>query len=40
MMGATTEQKVVSSVQHLEYAFADAINKIATEKQKKIAVIK
>ena len=40
MMGATTEQKVVSSVQHLEYAFADAINKITKEKQKKIAVIK
>ena len=40
LMGATTEQKVVSSVQHLEYAFADAINKISKEKQKKIAVIK
>lgn len=40
MMGASTEQKVVSSVQHLEYAFADAINKVTKEKQKKIAVIK
>ncbi|WP_313807013.1 gliding motility-associated ABC transporter substrate-binding protein GldG [Flavobacterium sp.] len=40
MMGATTEEKVVSSVQHLEYAFADAFNKIIKEKQKKIAVIK
>lgn len=40
MMGASTEQKVVSSVQHLEYAFADAINKVSKEKQKKIAVIK
>lgn len=40
MMGATTEEKVVSSVQHLEYAFADAFNKITKEKQKKIAVIK
>lgn len=40
IMGATTAEKVVSSVQHLEYAFADAINKVTTEKQKKIAVIK
>ncbi|MFC4817557.1 gliding motility-associated ABC transporter substrate-binding protein GldG [Flavobacterium sp. GCM10023249] len=39
-LGATTEQKVVSSVQHLEYAFADGFNKVTTEKQKKIAVIK
>lgn len=39
-MGATTEQKVISSVQHLEYAFADGLHKITTEKKKKIAVIK
>jgi gliding-associated putative ABC transporter substrate-binding component GldG len=39
-LGASTEQKVVSSVQHLEYAFADAFHKITTPKQKKIAVIK
>ncbi len=39
-LGATTEQKVVSSVQHLEYAFADAFHKVTTPKQKKIAVIK
>ena len=39
-LGATTEQKVVSSVQHLEYAFADGFHKITTQKQKKIAVIK
>ena len=38
-LGATTEQKVVSSVQHLEYAFADAFHKITTQKEKKIAVI-
>lgn len=37
---ATTEEKVVSSVQHLEYAFTDAFHKITTQKQKKIAVIK
>ena len=40
MMGASTEEKVVSSVQHLEYAFANAINTISTTKQKKIAIIK
>lgn len=40
MMGASTAEKVVSSVQHLEYVFADAFNKIAKQKEKKIAVIK
>ena len=40
LMGASTEQKVISSVQHLEFAFAEAINKISKEKQKKIAVLK
>lgn len=40
MMGASTEEKVVSSVQHLEYVFADAFNKITKEKDKKVAVIK
>ena len=40
LMGATTEEKVISSVQHLEFGFAEAINKISKEKQKKIAVIK
>ncbi|MBP9793652.1 MAG: gliding motility-associated ABC transporter substrate-binding protein GldG [Flavobacterium sp.] len=39
-LGQSTEQKVVSSVQHLEYAFADALHKITTEKKKKIAFIK
>ncbi|WP_367753454.1 gliding motility-associated ABC transporter substrate-binding protein GldG [Flavobacterium sp. WC2430] len=39
-MGATTTEKVIGSVQHLEYSIADAINKITTVKQKKIAVIK
>jgi gliding-associated putative ABC transporter substrate-binding component GldG len=39
-MGASTTQKVVSSVQHLEYSIADALNKITKNKQKKIAVIK
>ncbi len=40
LMGASTEQKVSGSVQHLEYVFADGFNKIITEKHKKIAVIK
>ena len=39
MLGASTADKVVSSVQHLEYAFANAINTISVAKQKKIAVI-
>ena len=39
-LGATTQEKVISSVQHLEYAFADAFYKVTTPKQKKIAVIK
>jgi gliding-associated putative ABC transporter substrate-binding component GldG len=39
-LGQSTEQKVISSVQHLEYAFADALHKITTEKKKKIAFIK
>lgn len=40
LMGASTEEKVISSVQHLEFAFAEAFHKISNEKQKKIAVIK
>lgn len=40
IMGASTTEKVIGSVQHLEYSIADAINKITTSKQKTIAVIK
>ncbi|HLF52995.1 gliding motility-associated ABC transporter substrate-binding protein GldG [Flavobacterium sp.] len=40
MMGASTAEKVVSSVQHLEYAFANAFNTIAKAKAKKVAIIK
>ncbi len=40
IMGASTTEKVVGSVQHLEYSIADAINKITKEKEKKVAVIK
>jgi gliding-associated putative ABC transporter substrate-binding component GldG len=40
LMGASTAEKVVSSVQHLEYAFANAINTISKAKEKKVAVLK
>ena len=40
IMGASTAEKVVSSVQHLEYAFANAFNTIAKAKEKKVAIIK
>ncbi|MBA4277661.1 gliding motility-associated ABC transporter substrate-binding protein GldG [Flavobacterium sp.] len=40
IMGASTTQKVIGSVQHLEYSIAEAINKITKDKQKKVAVIK
>lgn len=40
MMGASTAQKVVSSVQHLEYAFANAFNTVTKKREKKIAIIK
>ena len=40
IMGASTEQKIATSVQHLEYAIAEAIYKVTTEKSKKIAIIK
>lgn len=39
-MGASTAQKVVSSVQHLEYAFANALNTVSKAKERKIAIIK
>ncbi len=39
-MGASTAEKVVTSVQHLEYAFANAFNTISKPKEKKVAVIK
>lgn len=40
LMGATTAEKVVSSVQHLEYSITESINKAVSEKEKKVAVIK
>lgn len=39
MRSASTAEKVESSVQHLEYAFADAFNKITSNKQKKIVML-
>ncbi|OXA93384.1 gliding motility-associated ABC transporter substrate-binding protein GldG [Flavobacterium hercynium] len=40
IMGASTTQKVIGSIQHLEYSIADAINKISKAKQKKVAILK
>ena len=40
LMGASTEEKVISSVQHLEFAFAEAFSKITKEKQKTIVILK
>lgn len=40
IMGASTTQKVIGSVQHLEYSISDGINKISKAKQKKVAIIK
>ena len=40
MMGASTAEKVVNSVQHLEYAFANGFNTVTKSKEKKIAVLK
>jgi gliding-associated putative ABC transporter substrate-binding component GldG len=40
IMGASTTDKVIGSIQHLEYSIADALNRITKDKQKKIAIIK
>jgi len=40
MLGASTAEKVVSSVQHLEYAFANAFNTMVKTKEKKVAIMK
>ena len=39
MMGASTAEKVVSSVQHLEYVFANAINSVTQKKQKRVIIV-
>lgn len=40
VMTTSVAEKVIGSVQHLEYAFADAFNKVTKEKEKKVAVIR
>ncbi|MHA3789187.1 gliding motility-associated ABC transporter substrate-binding protein GldG [Flavobacterium hauense] len=40
MTGASTAEKVVSSVQHLEYAVTDAINKVTRKKEKKVGILR
>jgi gliding-associated putative ABC transporter substrate-binding component GldG len=40
LMGANTEEKVVGSIQNLEYAFADAFKRVSSQRKKKIAIIK
>jgi ABC-2 type transport system permease protein len=39
-IGATEQELVTNSIQHLEYAFAEGFKKLTTENTKKIAVLK
>lgn len=39
-LGATSEERISNSVQHLEYAFADAFSKLVHPKRKKVAVMR
>lgn len=39
-IGATDQELVTNSIQHLEYAFAEGFKKLTTEKNKKIAILK
>ncbi|RKE94785.1 gliding motility-associated ABC transporter substrate-binding protein GldG [Ichthyenterobacterium magnum] len=39
-IGATSQDQVNSSIQHLEYAFAEGFNKLVHKKSKKIAILK
>ncbi|OAB77309.1 gliding motility-associated ABC transporter substrate-binding protein GldG [Cochleicola gelatinilyticus] len=39
-LGATSEERVYSSVQNLEYAFADAFSQLTQPKRRKVAVLK
>lgn len=39
-LGASSEERVNSSLQNLQYAFADGFKKLVTEKSKKVAVLK
>jgi len=39
-IGATEQELVTNSIQHLEYAFAEGFKKLTTKKSKKIAILK
>ena len=39
-IGATQQELVTNSIQHLEYAFAESFQKLVTPKSKKIAILK
>ena len=39
-LGATTTERITNSIQHLEYAFADAFSKVLEREKKSVAVIK
>lgn len=39
-IGATQQELVTNSIQHLEYAFAEGFHKLVTPKSKKIAILK
>ena len=39
-IGASDQEMVTNSIQHLEYAFAEGFKKLTTEKSKKIAILK
>ena len=39
-LGATMEQRINSSIQNLEYAFADAFSKLAVSEKKQVAILK
>ena len=39
-IGASQQELVTNSVQHLEYAFADGFSKLINQKEKKIAILR
>jgi ABC-2 type transport system permease protein len=39
-IGATDQERITNSIQHLEFAFAEGFKKLTTEKNKRIAVLK
>ncbi|MGB1309049.1 MAG: gliding motility-associated ABC transporter substrate-binding protein GldG [Oceanihabitans sp.] len=38
-IGATSEERISNSLQHLEYAFADAFSKLVNPKRRKVAIL-